>query len=84
MYYLARQLSYLREEGPALDMLSRAVDHGFFCHQAMVHDPWLDALRVRTEFTDLLRKVHQLEREASSAFLAAGGPGLLGIRTEGY
>jgi hypothetical protein len=50
----------------------------------MVHDPWLDALRVRTEFTDLLRKAHQLQREASSAFLAAGGPGLLGIRTEGY
>jgi len=84
MYYLARQLSYLREEDQALDMLSRAIDHGFFCHQAMVRDPWLDALRTRAEFTDLLRKAHQLHLEASTAFHAGGGPGLLGIRAEGY
>jgi hypothetical protein len=69
---------------PAPDILSRAIDHGFFCHQAMVRDPWLDALRSRAEFTDPLRKAHQLHREASTAFLAGGGPGLLGIRTEGY
>jgi hypothetical protein len=84
MYYLARQLSYLRAEGPALEMLSRAINNGFFCHQAMVRDPWLDALRARAEFTDLLRKAHQLQREASTAFLTGGGPALLGIRSEGY
>jgi tetratricopeptide (TPR) repeat protein len=84
MYYLARQLSYLREEGPALDMLSRAIDNGFFCHQAMVRDPWLDALRGRPEFTELLRKAHQLHVEALAAFVASGGPGLLGLRSEGY
>jgi len=84
MYYLARQLSYLREEGPALDMLSRAIGNGFFCHQAMVHDPWLDALRGRPEFTELLRKAHQLHVEALTAFVVGGGPGLLGIRSEGY
>ncbi len=84
MYYLARQFSYLRAEGPALEMLSRAINNGFFCHQAMVRDPWLDALRARAEFTDLLRKAHQLHREASTAFLAGGGPALLGIRSEGY
>jgi hypothetical protein len=84
IYYLARQLSYLREETSALDMLSQAIDNGFFCHQAMVRDPWLDALRARAEFTDLLRKAHQLQREASTAFLVGGGPGLLGIRSESY
>jgi non-specific serine/threonine protein kinase len=84
MYYIARQFSYFREEDPALDMLSRAIDNGFFCHQAMVRDPWLDALRARPEFTDLLRKAHQLQREASAAFLTGGGPALLGIRSEGY
>jgi serine/threonine protein kinase/tetratricopeptide (TPR) repeat protein len=84
MYYIARQFSYFREEDPALEMLSRAIDNGFFCHQAMVRDPWLDALRARPEFTGLLRKAHQLQREASAAFLAGGGPALLGIRSEGY
>lgn len=84
MYYLARQFSYFRDEDWALDMLSRAIDHGFFCHQAMVRDPWLDALRARPEFTELLRKARQLQLEASAGFLAGNGPGLLGMRSEGY
>jgi len=84
MYYLARQLSYLRADGPALEMLFRAISNGFFCHQAMVRDPWLDGLRTKAEFTELLRKAHQLHREASTAFQAGGGPALLGIRSEGY
>jgi serine/threonine protein kinase len=84
MYYLARQLGYLGEEARALDMLSRAIDNGFFCHQAMLRDPWLDALRGRNEFTALLNKALQLHREASTAFLAGGGTALLGIHSEGY
>jgi serine/threonine protein kinase len=84
MYYLARQLGYLGEEARALDMLSRAIDNGFFCHQAMLRDPWLDALRGRNEFTVLLNKALQLHREALTAFLAGGGTALLGIHSEGY
>jgi serine/threonine protein kinase len=84
MYYLARQLSYLRAEGPALGMLSRAINNGFFCHQAMLRDPWLDSLRTRAEFTALLNKAHQLYREALTAFLAGGGDSLLGIHSEVY
>src|SRR5713226_1809252 len=82
MYYLSRQLSYLGQETYALDMLGRAIDNGFFCYPAMVRDPWFDALRTRAEFTALLRKSHQLRREAAYAFLAAGGDALLGIRAE--
>jgi tetratricopeptide (TPR) repeat protein len=84
MYYLARQLGYMGEEARALDMLSRAIDNGFFCHQAMLRDPWLDALRGRNEFTALLNKALQLHREALTAFLAGGGTALLGIHSEGY
>ncbi len=84
MYYLSRQLSYLGQETYALDMLGRAIDNGFFCYPAMVRDPWFDALRTRAEFTALLRKSHQLRREAAYAFLAAGGDALLGIRAEAY
>ncbi len=84
MYYLGRQLAYLRYEAQALEILSRAVDNGFFCHQTMLRDPWLDSLRGGTEFTALLNKAHQLHREASTAFLAGGGASLLGIHSEGY
>ena len=84
MYYLGRQLAYLRHEAQALDTLSRAIDNGFFCHQAMLRDRWLDSLRARTEFMALLNKAHQLHREASTAFVVGGGPALLGIHSEGY
>jgi tetratricopeptide (TPR) repeat protein len=84
MYYLARQFAYLRQEAQALEMLSRAIDNGFFCHPAMLRDPWLDSLRTRTEFMALLNKAQQLRREASTAFLAGGGDSLLGIQSEGY
>ena len=84
IYYLARQLSYLGAQEQALQMLSRAIDRGFFCYSAMVRDPWLDGLRARPEFTNLLRKAHQLHQEASAVFLAAGGNSLLGIRADVY
>jgi hypothetical protein len=84
MYYHARQLSYLGQEAEALDMLGRAIENGFFCCPAMVRDPWLDALRARTEFTELLRKANGLHRQAMVAFLEAGGDTLLGIGAENY
>lgn len=84
MYYLARQFSYLGQDGKALSMLSRAIDNGFYCYPAMIRDPWLDALRGRMEFTDLLRKAQELHREAQRAFLAAGGESLLGMQAESY
>jgi serine/threonine protein kinase len=84
MYYMARQFSYLGQETWALDMLARAIDNGFFCYTAMVRDPWFDALRASSIFTALLRKCHQLHREAASAFLAARGDSLLGLPAESY
>src|SRR5580692_2415287 len=78
MYYLARQLGYLGEEGRALEMLARSIDGGFFCYPAMARDPWLDPLRSRPEFTAIMRKCQQLHREASAAFLTLGGDALLG------
>ncbi len=84
MYYMSRQLSYLGHEPYALDMLGRAIDNRFFCYPAMVPDPWLDNLRASPGFTALLRKSGQLHREAATAFRAAGGDALLGIRAEAY
>ena len=84
MYYQARQFSYLGQDTKALSMLSRAIDNGFYCYPAMIRDPWLDTLRGRTEFTDLLRKAQELHRKAQRAFLAAGGESLLGMQSESY
>lgn len=82
VFYLARQLAYLGQEAKALSVLSRAIDNGFFCYPAMIRDPWLDPLRGRVEFTDLLRKAQQFHREAVRSFLSRGGDSLLGIQAE--
>jgi serine/threonine protein kinase len=84
IYYLARQLSFLGEQDWALETLSRAINHGFFCYAAMERDPWLDSLRGRSEFTTLLRQAQQLQREAAAAFVSAGGESLLGIRSAAF
>jgi serine/threonine protein kinase len=84
IFYLARQLSYLRENDLALETLSRAIDNGYFCYPAMVRDPWLDGLRSRPEFSALLRKCQQLHRDAATSFLACGGDSLLGLPGENY
>jgi len=84
MYYLARQLSQLGKGAQALEMMSRAIGQGFFCHATMVRDPWLDPLRGDAEFTALLGQAQRLHREALGLFLAGGGDSLLGISAEGY
>jgi len=84
IYYLARQFTFLGEQERALETLSRAINRGFFCYPAMVRDPWLDSIRARDEFSALLRQAQQLYLEASAAFVAAGGDGLLGVRAEAY
>ncbi|OLB26494.1 MAG: hypothetical protein AUH13_27295 [Acidobacteria bacterium 13_2_20CM_58_27] len=65
-------------------MLSRAINHGFFCYPAMVRDPWLDGIRTRPEFTALLRQASDLQREAVAAFVAGSGDTLLGLRADAF
>lgn len=84
IYYLAREFSYLGEQDRALEILSRAINNGFFCYPAIVRDPWLDSIRTRPEFTALLQQAQQLHREAAAAFVADGGETLLGLRPDAY
>ena len=82
IYYLARELGFLGEQELALEILSRAINNGFFCYSAMVRDPWLDSIRARAEFTALLHQARERQREAAAAFLSAGGDTLLGLRSD--
>jgi serine/threonine protein kinase/tetratricopeptide (TPR) repeat protein len=84
MFYIARQLAYLDAKPSALEMLSRAIDKGFFCYPTMVRDPWLDSMRGSKEFTELIRRAQELHREAVQSFFALGGDILLGTQTERY
>ena len=84
IYYLARELSFLSEQESALETLAKAINRGFFCYPAMVRDPWLDPIRTRPEFAALLRQANDMQREAATAFVSAGGETLLGVRPDAY
>ncbi|HKF25815.1 MAG TPA: hypothetical protein VKB24_07555, partial [Candidatus Acidoferrum sp.] len=82
LYYLARQLSYLGAEEWALEMFSRAVDSGFFCYPSFVRDPWLDRLRSKPAFSEVMHKAAHLQQQALSVFHANAGDALLGSPAE--
>jgi eukaryotic-like serine/threonine-protein kinase len=84
IFYLARQLSYMGEADKSLEMLGRSIQRGFFCYPAFVRDPWLDSLRGRSEFTELLRQAQEQHREAVRLFMDLRGDALLGIPAESY
>jgi len=78
LFYVARHFAYLGEQSKALEVLTRAIHHGFFCYPAMLRDPWLDSLRGAKEFFELMRRAQQLHREAATSFFALEGDLLLG------
>jgi hypothetical protein len=76
-YYLARMLAFLEHPG-AMPMLERAVDGGFHCYSFFARDPWLDPLRTEPAFRAVLQRAEAGYRDASTAFVTAGGEALLG------
>jgi serine/threonine protein kinase len=78
LYYMARHLSYLGDTETALATLKRVVDGGYFCVPVFARDPWLDPLRTRPEFVDLLKRAETRHQEARKVFIEGGGERLLG------
>jgi serine/threonine protein kinase/tetratricopeptide (TPR) repeat protein len=84
LYYQARQLSYLGADDWALELFQRAVDHGFFCYQAFVRDPWLDRLRGKLAFPAIMQRASRLHQEALRIFRSNVKDSLLGLAAENY
>jgi hypothetical protein len=73
MCYFARQLSDLGEPEKALEVLSRAVQRGFYCYAAMVRDPWLHGPRGKPECSEILRRAQELHVIARRTFVEKAG-----------
>ena len=79
LFYLARHLSHLGQTAPALELMKRVVDGGFFCHPIFARDPWLDPLRKKPAFTRLLERAESGHHAAEAAFARLGGAKVMGI-----
>jgi hypothetical protein len=78
LFYAARHLARLKEDGAALDLLGRVVDGGFFCFPAMASDPWLDPIRKKPAFAKLLAQAETQHQQAAAAFTQLRGNNVLG------
>src|SRR5207244_5774905 len=82
LYHLARGLAHFGREDRAVEILADAVDRGYFLSFTFSRDAWLDRLRGRTDFLEILLKAKQHHEEARAAFVQAGGQALLGAGSE--
>jgi hypothetical protein len=82
LYHLARGLAHFGRTDRAVEILAEAVDRGYFLSFTFSRDAWLDQLRRRTDFREILMKAEQRHQEARAAFIQAGGPALLGSGSE--
>jgi tetratricopeptide (TPR) repeat protein len=78
LYYLARELAYLGAGEEALAVLQGATSAGFYCYPVIASDEWLEPIRHRPEFEEVLRLVKNEHQLAAAAFAAANGNRLLG------
>jgi TolB-like protein/tetratricopeptide (TPR) repeat protein len=63
----------------AMHALERAAASGYSGLPLLVVDPWVDALRGRSDFRALLDNAEERRRQAAAAFVDAGGERLLGV-----
>jgi DNA-binding winged helix-turn-helix (wHTH) protein/tetratricopeptide (TPR) repeat protein len=72
-FYLSRQLARDGAEADALRAIRDLAAEGFFCSNALRHDPWLRPLSQLADFPEVLDAVVRREEQARAAFESAGG-----------
>jgi len=82
LYHLARGLAHFGREDRAVELLADAVDRGYSPSVTFSRDAWLEKLRRRIDFREILLKVEQRHQDARAAFMQAGGQALLGAGSE--
>jgi serine/threonine protein kinase len=79
VYFIARALVRIGQPSTALDVLEhQVVEAGFFCHQIMLCDPWLDPVRGERRFAAIVTRAKERSQDAEAEFRRLGGEQLLG------
>jgi len=76
-FYVARHVARYGDADEALTQLEGVVADGFSCYPVFERDPWLDALRPKPRFTDLLERCASRHAASRRAFEALNGRGVL-------
>ena len=76
-FYVARHVARYGDADEALTQLEGVVADGFSCYPVFERDPWLDALRPKPRFTDLLERCASRHAASRRAFEELNGRGVL-------
>ena len=76
-FYVARHVARYGDAGEALTQLEGVVADGFSCYPVFERDPWLDALRPKPGFTELLERCASRHAASRRAFEELNGRGVL-------
>jgi TolB-like protein/Tfp pilus assembly protein PilF len=79
LYFLSRALAQLGDHEGSLDMLHRIIQRGFYCSTILLRDPWLDPIRGRSRFNEIVAFADARSREAEAEFRRLNGDRLLGL-----
>jgi non-specific serine/threonine protein kinase len=77
MYQVARMLARVEAKEMALDLMSRAVELGYYPIAWFEQDPWLASIRSEPVYEQTCVRARERHLAAASAFAAAGGHRLL-------
>jgi hypothetical protein len=79
LYFTARVLARLGEPVASLDLLDRIIEQGFYCSSILLRDPWMDSIRGRSRFAEVVRRADERTREAHEEFIRLNGDRLLAL-----
>ena len=82
LFYWAQISTAVGDHQSALDLLSRAVDTGFYCVRGFEVTPLFSAFRPLPAFNAILERAGLRHAAAAGAFADADGPRLLGLPLE--
>jgi serine/threonine protein kinase len=79
LYFLSRALAHLGDHDGSLDMLHRIIARGFYCSSILLRDPWLDPIRGRSRFNEIVAFADARSREAEAEFQRLDGDRILSV-----
>jgi tetratricopeptide (TPR) repeat protein len=82
-FYTACLMAKMNDPERALKHLSLAIESGYRCHHALLHDRWLESVRTDSRFNELVNRAAKMNLEARAVFLENGGDRLLGVELKG-